>query len=147
MKNLLKLLLNFFNSSENSNLMTIDELRDINLRKEKIKKAIKSRAFISEINQKYNNMNHRKKINFLKKASWYFKKFRGCINILMCKVFPISSSTQTGKLISQSVIIVLRWDFQNANTYSYLSLSAIFFNNWCWQINYLSTIKCDHSII
>jgi len=69
MKNLLKLLLNFFNSSENSNLMTIDELRDINLRKEKIKKAIKSRAFISEINQKYNNMNDRKKINFLKKAS------------------------------------------------------------------------------
>ena len=147
MKNLLKLLLNFFNSSENSNLMTIDELRDINLRKEKIKKAIKSRAFISEINQKYNNMNDRKKINFLKKASWYFKKFRGCINILMCKVFPISSSTQTGKLISQSVIIVLRWDFQNAKTYSYLFLSAIFFNNWCWQINYLSTIKCDHSTI
>ena len=69
MKNLLKLLLNFFNSSENSNLMTIDELRDINLRKEKIKRAIKSRAFISEINQKYNKINDRKRRNFLKKAS------------------------------------------------------------------------------
>ena len=69
MKNPLKLLLNFFNSNEKNNLMTIDELRDINLRKEKIEKAIKFRAFISEINQKYNKINDPKRRNFLKKAS------------------------------------------------------------------------------
>mgnify|MGYP001160128699 FL=1 len=69
MKNPLKLLLNFFNSNEKNNLMTIDELRDINIRKEKIKKAIKFRAFISEINKKYNKMNDRERMNFLKKAS------------------------------------------------------------------------------
>ena len=69
MINPLKLLLNFFNSNEKNNLMTIDELRDINLRKEKIEKAIKFRAFISEINQKYNKINDRKRRNFLKKAS------------------------------------------------------------------------------
>tara|TARA_B100001093_G_scaffold70811_1_gene61325 strand:- start:200 stop:409 length:210 start_codon:yes stop_codon:yes gene_type:complete len=69
MKNPIKLLLNFFNSNEKNNLMTIDELRDINIRKEKIKKAIKFRAFISEINKKYNKMIDRKRMNFLKKAS------------------------------------------------------------------------------
>ena len=61
--------MNFFNSNEKNNLMTIDELRDINIRKEKIKKAIKFRAFISEINKKYNKMNDRERMNFLKKAS------------------------------------------------------------------------------
>ena len=52
-----------------NNLMTIEELRDLKLRKEKIEKAIKSRAHILEINQRYNKMKDRNRRNFLKKAS------------------------------------------------------------------------------
>ena len=69
MKNPLKSLLNLFNSKEKNNLMTIEELRDQKLRKEKIEKAIKSRAHISEINQRYNKMKDRNRKNFFKKAS------------------------------------------------------------------------------
>ena len=69
MENPFKSLLNLFNSKGKNNLMTIEELKDLKLRKEKIEKAIKSRAFISEINQKYNNMSDRKRKNFLKRAS------------------------------------------------------------------------------
>jgi hypothetical protein len=53
MKNPFKSLSNLFNSKEKNNLMTIEELRDLKLRKEKIEKAIKSRAHILEINQRY----------------------------------------------------------------------------------------------
>tara|TARA_Y100000739_G_C20231191_1_gene294448 strand:+ start:332 stop:541 length:210 start_codon:yes stop_codon:yes gene_type:complete len=69
MKNSFKSLLNLFNSKGKNNLMTIKELRDLKLRKAKIEKAIKSRAFISEINQRYNKMSDRKKKNFFKRAS------------------------------------------------------------------------------
>ena len=69
MKNPFKSLLNLFNSKEKNNLMTIEELRDQKLRKEKIEKAIKSRAHISEINQRYNKMKDRNRKNFFKKAS------------------------------------------------------------------------------
>ena len=67
MKNPLKSFLNLFNSKEKNNLMTIEELRDLKLRTEKIEKAIKSRAHISEINQRYNKMKDRNRKNFLKK--------------------------------------------------------------------------------
>ena len=69
MKNPLKSFLNLFNSKEKNNLMTIEELRDLKIRTEKIEKAIKSRAHISEINQRYNKMKDRNRKNFLKKAS------------------------------------------------------------------------------
>ena len=69
MKNPFKSLLNLFNSKEKNNLMTIEELRDQKLRKEKIEKAIKSRAHISEINQRYNKMKDRNRKNFFRKAS------------------------------------------------------------------------------
>jgi hypothetical protein len=69
MKNPFKSLSNLFNSKEKNNLMTIEELRDLKLRKEKIEKAIKSRAHILEINQRYNKMKDRNRKNFLKKAS------------------------------------------------------------------------------
>ncbi len=69
MKNPLKSFLNLFNSKEKNNLMTIEELRDLKLRTEKIEKAIKSRAHISEINQRYNKMKDRNRKNFFKKAS------------------------------------------------------------------------------
>ena len=69
MKNPLKSFPNLFNSKEKNNLMTIEELRDLKIRTEKIEKAIKSRAHISEINQRYNKMKDRNRKNFLKKAS------------------------------------------------------------------------------
>ena len=49
--------------------LTIVELRDLKIRTEKIEKAIKSRAHISEINQRYNKMKDRNRKNFFKKAS------------------------------------------------------------------------------
>ena len=69
MENLFKSLLNLFNCKGKNNLMSIEELRDLKLRKEKIEKAIKSRAFISEINQRYNKMSDRNRKNFFKRAS------------------------------------------------------------------------------
>ena len=69
MNNLFKSLLNLFNSKGKNNLMTIEELRDLKLRKEKIEKAKKSRVFISEINQRYNKISDRKRKNFFRKAS------------------------------------------------------------------------------
>ena len=69
MKNPFKSLLNFFNSKEKNKPLTIEELKDLKIREEKIEKAIKSRAFISEINQRYNKMSDRKRKNFFRKAS------------------------------------------------------------------------------
>ena len=69
MKKLIKNFLNLFNSREKANLNTIEDLRDLKLRKEKIEKEIKSRAYISEINQRYNKMTDKKRKNFFRKAS------------------------------------------------------------------------------
>ena len=69
MKNPLKSLSKFFNSKEKEKPLTIEELRDLKTRKEKIEKAIKSRALISEINQRHNKMSDRKRKNFFRKAS------------------------------------------------------------------------------
>ena len=68
MKKTFESILNLFNLKEKTNQMTIAELNAFNLRKEKIEKGKRSRAYISEINQKYNNM---KKIemNSLRKSS------------------------------------------------------------------------------
>tara|TARA_B100000459_G_scaffold2741_1_gene1746 strand:+ start:85 stop:294 length:210 start_codon:yes stop_codon:yes gene_type:complete len=69
MKKLIKNFFNLFNSREKANLKTIEELRALKLRKEKIEKEIKSRAYISEINQRYNKMKDKKRKNFFRKAS------------------------------------------------------------------------------
>ena len=69
MKNPFKSLSNLFSSNEKKNPLTIVELRDLKIRTEKIEKAIKSRAFISEVNQRYNKMSDRKRKNFYRKAS------------------------------------------------------------------------------
>lgn len=58
-----------FSSKEKKKPLTIEELRDLKIREEKIEKAIRSRAFISEINQRYNKMSDRKRKNFFRKAS------------------------------------------------------------------------------
>ena len=68
MKNLFRALLNLLNLKEKSNYMTIAELKAFNLRKEKIEKEKRSRAYISEINQRNNKMRKSKK-NFFRKAS------------------------------------------------------------------------------
>ena len=68
MKNLFRALLNLFNLKEKSNYMTIAELKAFNLRKEKIEKEKRSRAYISEINQRNNKMRKSEK-NFFRKAS------------------------------------------------------------------------------
>ena len=68
MKNLFRALLNLLNLKEKSNYMTIAELKAFNLRKEKIEKEKRSRAYISEINKRNNNMRKSKK-NFFRKAS------------------------------------------------------------------------------
>ena len=69
MKNPLKSLSKLFSSKEKKKPLTIEELRDLKIREEKIEKAIRSRAFISEINQRYNKMSDRKRKNFFRKAS------------------------------------------------------------------------------
>ena len=69
MKNPLKSLFKLFSSKEKNKPLTIEELRDLKLRTEKIEKEIKSRAYISEINRRYNKMTERKRKNFFRKAS------------------------------------------------------------------------------
>ena len=56
MKNLTSLLLNIFNFREKNSYMTISELKAHNINEEKIEKQRRFRAYISEINQRYNNM-------------------------------------------------------------------------------------------
>ena len=69
MKKIIKNFLNLFKSREKSNLNSIEDLRALKLRKEKIEKEIKSRAYISEINKRYNKMKDKKRKNFFRKAS------------------------------------------------------------------------------
>ena len=49
--------------------MTIAEQRELELRKKKIEKAIRSRAYISDINQRYNKMTDKKRKNFFRRAA------------------------------------------------------------------------------
>ena len=66
MKNPFKLILFFFNFKEKINVMTIAELKTFKLRKEQIEKEKRSRAYISEINERYSKMRKREKIFFRK---------------------------------------------------------------------------------
>ena len=68
MKNFFKSLLNLFNIKEKTIHMTISELNAFNIREEKIEKERKFRAYISEINQRYNKIRKRER-NSLRKAS------------------------------------------------------------------------------
>ena len=69
MKNPFKLILNLFNFKEKTSNMTIAELHSFNLRKEKIEKEKRSRAYISEINQSWSKMKNNRKKNFFRKVS------------------------------------------------------------------------------
>ena len=68
MKNFFKSLLNLFIFKEKTIPMTISELKAFNIREEKIEKERRFRAYISEINQRHNNIRKRES-NSLRKAS------------------------------------------------------------------------------
>ena len=56
--------LDHFNSIEVNQLMSIEELRALRLRKQKIENNKKARKYISEINQRYRKMKSNKSNNF-----------------------------------------------------------------------------------
>ena len=64
---------NLFNSNQDDNLMTIEELRALRLRKQKIESDKKARKYILEINQRYRKISAHKSNNFLKNIN-PFKK-------------------------------------------------------------------------
>ena len=59
--------LNQLNVCEENNLMSIDELKALRLRKQKIDNDIKARKYISEINQRYRKMKEENSKNILRK--------------------------------------------------------------------------------
>ena len=74
MKNFFKSLLNLFNIKEKTIHMTISELKAFNIRKEKIEKERRFRAYISEINQRHNKIRKSER-NSIRKASYFFSLF------------------------------------------------------------------------
>ena len=54
-----------FNSNQDDSLMSIEELRALRLRTQKIENDKKARKYILEINQRYRKMNAHKSNNFL----------------------------------------------------------------------------------
>ena len=53
-----------FNSNQDNSLMSIEELRALRLRKQKIESDKKARKYILEINQRYRKMSNNKPNNF-----------------------------------------------------------------------------------
>ena len=62
-----------FNSNQDNSLMSIEELRALRLRKQKIESDKKARKYILEINQRYRKMREKKNKNFFKNMN-PFKK-------------------------------------------------------------------------
>ena len=50
----------YFNSNQDDDLMSIEDLRTLRLRKQKIESDKKARKYILEINQRYRKMNAHK---------------------------------------------------------------------------------------
>ena len=65
--------LNHFNSNEDDVLMSIEDLRALRLRKQKIESEKKARKYIMDINQRYRKMRALKRNNFLRNIN-PFKK-------------------------------------------------------------------------
>ena len=61
------------NSNEDGGLMSIEDLRALRLRKQKIENEKKARKYILEINQRYRKMSARKSNDFLRNMN-PFKK-------------------------------------------------------------------------
>ena len=55
-----------YNSNHDDNLMTIEELKDLRLRKQKIESDKKARKYILEINQRYRKISAHKSNKFFK---------------------------------------------------------------------------------
>ncbi|MBO8230703.1 hypothetical protein CU313_07660 [Prochlorococcus marinus str. MU1404] len=64
---------NNFNSNQDDDLMSIEELRAFRLQKKKIESDKKARKYILDINQRYRKMNALKSNNFLRNIN-PFKK-------------------------------------------------------------------------
>ena len=64
---------NHFNSNQDDSLMSIDDLRALRLRKQKIESDKKARKYILGINQRYRKISAYKSNNFLNKIN-PFKK-------------------------------------------------------------------------
>ena len=64
---------NHFKSNQDDSLMSIEDLRSLRLRKNKIESDKKARKYILEINQRYRQMSDNKNNNFLKNMN-PFKK-------------------------------------------------------------------------
>ena len=64
---------NHFNSNEDDAIMSIEDLRALRLRKQKIENDKKARKYILEINQRYRKIRDYKGNNFLKNMN-PFKK-------------------------------------------------------------------------
>ena len=64
---------NHFNSNEDDVLMSIEDLRALRLRKQKIESEKKARKYIMDINQRYRKMSAHKRNNFLRNMN-PFKK-------------------------------------------------------------------------
>ena len=62
-----------FKSNQDDSLMSIEDLRSLRLRKQKIESDKKARKYILEINQRYRKMSDDKSNNFLKNMN-PFKK-------------------------------------------------------------------------
>ena len=62
-----------FKSNQDDSLMSIEDLRSLRLRKQKIESDKKARKYILEINQRYRQMSDHKSNKFLKKLN-PFKK-------------------------------------------------------------------------
>ena len=62
-----------FNSNEEDGLLSIEDLRALRLRKQKIESEKKARKYIMDINQRYRKMSAHKRNNFLRKMN-PFKK-------------------------------------------------------------------------
>ena len=65
--------LNHFNSNEDDVLMSIEDLRALRLRTQKIESEKKARKYIMDINQRYRKMSALKRNNFLRNIN-PFKK-------------------------------------------------------------------------
>ena len=64
---------NHFNSNQDDGLMSIEDLRALRLRKQKIENDKKARKYILDINKRYRKMSSYKSNNFLKNMN-LFKK-------------------------------------------------------------------------
>ena len=62
-----------FKSNQGDNLMSIEDLKSLRLRKQKIESDKKARKYILEINQRYRKMSNPKSDNFLRNMN-PFKK-------------------------------------------------------------------------